>query len=183
LQKRVRRGCELRKILLLFDRVIADVRYGVPLLVRDFAQLPLQIPKLFGDFGIVAAVLLEVLLQPCLALVLPPRVHVRVDLGVDPIRLRVVLVVLGVGEEAGVAASNLSKFLSSPPPSASPPPPSAPAAFSAFSRENLASADLEPAPSPSPPCDVESGEGESGKGFGIAWRGFRVRFFTRGDDG
>jgi hypothetical protein len=28
---------------------------------------------------------------------------------------------------------------------------------------------------------MESGEGESGKGFGIAWRGFRVRFFTRGD--
>ena len=109
LQKRIGRGCELRKVLLLLDRVIADVRYGVPLLVRDFAQLPLQIPKLFGDFGIVAAVLLEVLLQPCLALVLPPRVHVRVDLGVDPIRLRVVLVVLGVGEEAGVAAFEFVK--------------------------------------------------------------------------
>jgi hypothetical protein len=34
---------------------------------------------------------------------------VRVDLGVDPIRLRVVLVVLGVGEEAGVAAFEFVK--------------------------------------------------------------------------
>lgn len=33
----------------------------------------------------------------------------RVDLGVDPIRLRVVLVVLGVGEEAGVAAFEFVK--------------------------------------------------------------------------
>lgn len=33
----------------------------------------------------------------------------RVDLGVDPIRLRVVLVVLGVGEEAGVATLEFVK--------------------------------------------------------------------------
>ena len=33
----------------------------------------------------------------------------RVDLGVDPIRLRVVLVVLGVGEEAGVTALEFVK--------------------------------------------------------------------------
>jgi hypothetical protein len=64
---------------------------------------------LFGDFGIVAVVLLEVFLQTCLALVLPPRVHVRVDLGVNPVRLRVVLVVLGVGEEAGVTALEFVK--------------------------------------------------------------------------
>jgi len=34
---------------------------------------------------------------------------VRVDLGVDPVRLRVVLVVLGVGEEAGVATLEFVK--------------------------------------------------------------------------
>ena len=33
----------------------------------------------------------------------------RVDLGVDPIRLRVVLVVLGVGEEAGVSTLEFVK--------------------------------------------------------------------------
>ena len=33
----------------------------------------------------------------------------RVDLGVDPVRLRVVLVVLGVGEEAGVTALEFVK--------------------------------------------------------------------------
>ena len=33
----------------------------------------------------------------------------RVDLGVDPIRLRVVLVVLGVGEEAAVATLEFVK--------------------------------------------------------------------------
>ena len=33
----------------------------------------------------------------------------RVDLGVNPVRLRVVLVVLGVGEEAGVTALEFVK--------------------------------------------------------------------------
>jgi hypothetical protein len=109
LQKRVGRGRELAAALLFLDGVIADVGYRVPLLVRHRAQLALRVRELLGDLGVILAVLLELRLQPSLALVAPARVHVVIHRSPDRIRLAVVVVVLTLArrEDARVAALEL----------------------------------------------------------------------------
>ena len=66
--------------LLPLDGVVADVGNGLPFALADIGQLALQVRKLLRDLRVLLAVLFQVLLQPLLALVAPPLVHIFVNL-------------------------------------------------------------------------------------------------------
>ncbi|KAJ0871779.1 hypothetical protein HanRHA438_Chr11g0516321 [Helianthus annuus] len=101
----------LEPLLLVTQRIIPNLRYTIPLRSRQCNQLPLQISKLFRNLRIRRPVLLNLLLQPRLAPILPPRIHPLINLVPHSISLFIFLIVFSRSEQSDIIPFKLIKLL------------------------------------------------------------------------